>query len=261
MNGFTDLQPEAAPFTFSHGGQDWPGQCVYGHFQSPIDITDFPSNPDQLRIVTNSNSSFSPYTSNMRSVPTSSLSRLGVGGFLTWMVFDMSLTETVAGYTFTHTVMDIRVSAPSEHTINGMRYPLAVHLAFVVRHPDAVIFLTLFMQIMFKEGSESGLLEALEDEDGNADFRELFPTNGVLDDYYTYAGSMDRPVQGCTEGFTWVIPNYVLEASSAQIARWQNRTMSQDFSQGYGNIRALQPLGSRTLYHYVPGESSQSFLR
>ena len=260
MNGWTDQQPDIIPVDYTIGGRDWPGQCSYGRFQSPVDITDYPENPQQLQVVSAGNSTFGPYVAHVWPIPTSSLDRIQAGGFVTWMTFDTLLTETFNGISLNQTLLDVRITTPAEHTINGIRYPLALHMVYAVRHPDTNYFTTAFLQVMFREGARSQLLDTLENMEGDADFSEAFPEDGVIDDYYTYAGSINVPLPTCQESYTWIIPNYVKEASSDQIALWQGRYMSPDYYSGHGNYRDTKPLGNRMIFHYVPAEQSQSFL-
>lgn len=255
MNGFIDEWPDMVPFTYSKGGQDWTGQCRYGKFQSPIDI---PEDFTRIQVVSAANSSFSPYFSHMKPIPTAALYRVEAFGFFTWLIFNNSLSEVSGPNRINHTLVDVRITAPSEHTLLGQRYPLSMHIVFAVRHPDRNFFVTLYMQVMYREGRRSALLDTLEEMQGDADFSELFPLTGVLDDYYTYTGSMNVPLPTCLEAVTWVIPNYVLEASTEQIELWQGRYMRQDLFNGHGNVRDLQSVGSRTVYHFVPTPSLES---
>ena len=253
MNGFADEQPDFFNFTTLHGGRDWTGWCATGHLQSPIDIDEHSSDPARFQVVTEANSTFGPLRTRTQPIPMSQLDAESLPGFNVWLVYNTELEETALG--LSHTLGDIRVLTPSEHTLNGVRYPLSLMLLYVLRQPDTNYFPSLLLQLLFQEGHSSPLIDALISNEGEIDLSELFPSNGIVDDYFTYTGSSNVPVAMCREPYTWVIPNYILEASTEQISYWRTQYHSDT-----GNARDLQPLGNRTIFHFVP-EAARSFLQ
>jgi len=106
--------------------------------------------------------------------------------------------------------------------------------------------------ILFEEGEENPFLTPITDwlasgggqitnADGTLtgvtlDVTSVFPESKI---YYTYPGSLTTP--NCRETVTWHVMQEVMQASGAQI-----QLLRQPFSY-FGNARALQLLGSRTI--------------
>ena len=127
----------------------------------------------------------------------------------------------------------------SEHTLNGARLPMEMHLV----HESADSKL-LVIGVFFREGAAS---EALAPVWGNLlvkdkpvcveniDLMSLVPE---MQASWRYRGSLTTPP--CSEGVSWIIFETTLSLSKSQINK---------FSEVYGtNYRPLQPLGKRMLY-------------
>ncbi len=107
---------------------------------------------------------------------------------------------------------------PSEHTLNGKRYPLEVHLV----HRSAAGAL-LVVGVLVTEGAEHPLLRVLfdhlprgeEKQHFTVDPAALLPTRSP---YILYEGSLTTPP--CTEGVTWIVLAEPLSASPDQIHRF-----------------------------------------
>lgn len=66
-------------------------------------------------------------------------------------------------------------------------------------------------------------------------------------EYYTYEGSFTTPP--CTEGVKWVVLKDVQPISEAQLSVFTNRwANNQNFANGNGNNREVQPLNDRILF-------------
>ncbi|NNK11833.1 MAG: carbonic anhydrase family protein [Flavobacteriaceae bacterium] len=132
----------------------------------------------------------------------------------------------------------------AEHTINGMRYPLEMHMVHVNAKNEIAVF-----AIMAMEGEPSGPFTFLEKflplEPGeNKVIDECFDLNLNLPesrDYYTYKGSLTTPP--CTEGVTWIIFLEPITVSVEQVKELQ-RLMPLN------NYRGEQPLNGRIVKRY-----------
>jgi carbonic anhydrase len=147
---------------------------------------------------------------------------------------------------------------PAEHTFNGLRYPLELHMTYVMNHPSGNIYSGISFFLLYQEGREDPFLEDLINENHTTiDVSPVFPSNGIVDDYYYYTGTVNLPWPDCWP-LSWVMPNYILEASPTQIQYFNELYIKNlTFSDGRGIIRALQPLNDILVYHYItPSEPS-----
>lgn len=132
---------------------------------------------------------------------------------------------------------------PSEHSVNGMHYPMEAHLVLRSEgsgHNDAV------MGVFIEEGSENAMLDQFWDQlprgrqapDAvQVNVGDLIPLDTA---YYMYEGSMTTP--GCPEGVRWFVVEQPVEASKAQIDKF-----IEDFTAGDTNNRPIQPTNGRAI--------------
>jgi carbonic anhydrase len=131
---------------------------------------------------------------------------------------------------------------PSEHLLNGRRFPLEVH--FVHRAADGTLGV---LGVMVELGQTNPVLQAVLDatprekgatraRDGDQiDPRGLLP--GGLSEFFRYEGSLTTPP--CTENVDWVLLRQPIQASPKQI---------EDFEGFYAaNARPIQALNRRFL--------------
>lgn len=118
---------------------------------------------------------------------------------------------------------------PSEHHIDGITYPLEMHLVHTCsmqeEHKDKPHYLVI--SIIFKEGAENKFLddflsEVPEEEGEVFQFPDKFLDVGDLlddkvDDFYYYLGSLTTPP--FTESVNWSILKKIYEASPEQIKK------------------------------------------
>lgn len=129
----------------------------------------------------------------------------------------------------------------SEHTIDGVRYPLELH--FVHKAIDGTV---LVIAVLIKEGQENSYFEKLnifktmaksgkEDTDIIFNPEKMFPKDKA---YYTYFGSLTTPP--CSDNVTWIIfknPIEMTESEVENIAKYLPKS----------NNRPLQPLNGRVI--------------
>ncbi|WP_162052231.1 carbonic anhydrase [Pontibacter pamirensis] len=136
--------------------------------------------------------------------------------------------------------MQFHFHYPSEHTIDGERYPLEMHLVHQEEGTGNLAVLAVFIE----EGTtDNPFLEkvftqipAQKEEEVQTEVQlmlsDYIPPSQI---HYTYIGSLTTPP--CTVGVDWLVFREPIQASEEQIAR---------FSALYANnARPVQPLNNR----------------
>tara|TARA_R110001583_G_C5646463_1_gene408328 strand:+ start:2044 stop:2865 length:822 start_codon:yes stop_codon:yes gene_type:complete len=139
----------------------------------------------------------------------------------------------------------IHFHEPSEHTINGIRYPLEMHLVHVSTENKIAV-----LAIMAKEGESSEPFNFLEKFlpinngetkliDADFDLNKNLPQDKG---YYTYNGSLTTPP--CTENVTWFIYKSPITISVDQVKQLQKLMP-------LNNYRNEQPINERIIKQYI----------
>jgi carbonic anhydrase len=130
--------------------------------------------------------------------------------------------------------------AQSEHTVDGTRYPLEMHMVHQAADGDLVV-----VSVLFEVGAENDFLANFSDNlpisEGDTynptdviNVGDLIPANAG---YYTYTGSLTTPP--CSEIATWFVLKTPLQISTAQMTNFQD--ILKD------NFRPIQDLNGRTI--------------
>ncbi|MHB0775963.1 carbonic anhydrase [Halomonas sp. WWR20] len=130
---------------------------------------------------------------------------------------------------------------PSEHAVNGRRYPMEGHLV----HADDDGNLAV-IAVMFERGQEHAALadawDQVPQQQGEAlSLLEGIDATALLPDdrgYYRANGSLTTPP--CTEGVRWLVMKQPVQASRAQMDSLAEAV-------GHPNNRPLQPLNARVI--------------
>ena len=152
--------------------------------------------------------------------------------------------DYIALWDVRYDLKQIHFHEAAEHTINGIRYPLEMHMVHVNADNEIVVF-----AIMAMEGEPSEPFTFLEkylplDPGETKIIDEYFDLNLNLPkgrDYYTYGGSLTTPP--CTEGVTWIVFKDPITVSVEQGKELQ-RLMPLN------NYRGEQPLNGRVVKQY-----------
>lgn len=133
--------------------------------------------------------------------------------------------------------------APSEHLVNGIRYPMEIHfvngtidgrMAVIAVFIEAGKFNPIFQKILDFAPEQAG---STVNTSLSIRPNQLLPKH--TQHFYTYAGSLTTPP--CSEGIQWLVLKETIEASAKQI---------EDFNAKYyrGNARSEQKLNGRKFY-------------
>jgi len=166
------------------------------------------------------------------------------GRELKWLAEDGSFGTFAHPNGFTYELVQFHIHTAAEHTIEGVRHDLELHLV----HYDATSHQYAVIGFMCQQESSTttatgefwnSLMETFEGF-GTIDPTDLLKSVGS-NKYYTYPGSFTVPP--CGEGVAWTVV-----ADTCVIPRvfWE---WTQTFASMQNNYREIQPLYSRTVVY------------
>lgn len=130
-------------------------------------------------------------------------------------------------------VLNMHWHTPSEHTINGVRFPLEGHIVHVGPNDQILV-----IGILYELGTEDNLLASILNWTSPLGIVRL---NNVESNYYNYMGSLTTPP--CTEGLTWIVLEETNTVSEEQVSAISTINKGN-------NSRPLQPFNGRIIYKY-----------
>ena len=204
-----------------------------GKRQSPINIIDIYTKP--------TNQKKNPL--NIMYSPKTELTQVINNGHS--IQFNFETGDSIQYHEATYHLSQIHFHEPSEHTINGVRYPLEIHLVHKSKTNNFTV-----MSVLAEEGKESQLFEFLEsflpikenktrEIHQSLDLSTLFPENN---NFYSYDGSLTTPP--CTENVNWVIFKEPIIVSVEEVLKLK-KNMPKD------NYRNEQPLYDRIVFENI----------
>jgi carbonic anhydrase len=196
--------------------------CAAGKNQSPIDIT-HAAPSDLPNIVFN----YAPSAVNILN-----------NGHTIQVNYDAGSYIEIDGVRYD--LVQFHFHAPSEHTINGKRYPAELHLVHKSANGELAV-----VGVMMEKGAENLALKPVWDhlpakEGPEEHYSAAVDATSLLPEIRTtfrYAGSLTTPP--CSEGVKWNVMTTGVQVSDAQI-----KTFTRIID---GNDRPIQPLGARSL--------------
>lgn len=259
LNGFQWTYPSNSDFNYFQGGSDWPGHdcTVLTQQQSPIDIQENPTDGTSFRVVSEDDLYFNPIVVHNDPIGDNFQLRNAFGTLEFFVMAGTAHFDIPPNASTTLRLMMFHVLAPAENLFNGYRYDLELHLYYGLVTPMLSLENAAIIGFWFEEAEEDNPVLAQIIQRGDFDLRPLFPESEVLDDYFYYTGSEDRPFPICYVSQAIAIPNYVLGASRAQIDYFNDMYMNNaTFAGGRGNIRDVQPT-REDIYHFISNSRSQ----
>ena len=153
--------------------------------------------------------------------------------------FDFEMGDSINYKNDIYYLKQIHFHEPSEHKINGVIYPIEMHMVHLNKAGQISV-----LGILGEEGDESQLFEFFESflpiENGaekdihqNIDLSSLFLN---ANNYYSYSGSLTTPP--CTEGVNWVVFKTPIILSVGEVLKLKN-------NMPVNNYRNEQPLNDR----------------
>ncbi|KAK7267793.1 hypothetical protein RIF29_20472 [Crotalaria pallida] len=142
--------------------------------------------------------------------------------------------------------------SPTEHTINGKRYDLELHMVHDSLNPNAKNKLAV-VAVMFRIGRPdptlsklSKYIESMVNEEAEKSIGVINPSEIKLGGkkYYRYMGSLTVPP--CSEGVIWSINKKIISVSREQVKLL--RAAVHDHAEQ--NARPVQPLNQRGIQLY-----------
>ncbi|XP_048423463.1 alpha carbonic anhydrase 7 isoform X2 [Pyrus x bretschneideri] len=218
--------------------REW-AACKNGRLQSPIDLS-------SLRVTT------IPSLVGLKTTYKSSNATLKNRGHdikLEWAGYSGSIEVDGIEY---H-LQQSHWHSPSEHSINGRRYAMELHMVYQSPDPKVennVVVVGVLYQIGRPNAFLSKLMrdvafmtdEKTERSIGVIDPAEIVQLNG--NNYYKYIGSLTIPP--CTEGVIWIISKQLGTVSKEQIDLL--RAAVYDYAEM--NARPVQPLNLRKIFSF-----------
>ncbi|XP_010050530.2 alpha carbonic anhydrase 7 [Eucalyptus grandis] len=148
--------------------------------------------------------------------------------------------------------------SPSEHTINGRRYALELHMVHVSTDPTVKNNIAV-VGLLYKTGVPDAFLSKLMGSVWSMSDKEDERKMGTIDpreikmggkNYLRYMGSLTTPP--CTEGVIWTINKKMGTVSKDQIKLL--REAVHDYAEK--NARPVQQLNTREIHFYQPNEAA-----
>ncbi|KAL6870713.1 hypothetical protein ACP4OV_014561 [Aristida adscensionis] len=172
---------------------------------------------------------------------------------------------TVAGKAYS--LEKLHWHMPSEHTLNGRRFPLEMHL--VHRSGDSALAV---IGVLYELGGADAFYWQLKEKlaemardrcdfAGGEESRvaaglvQMRPLQKRTGSYFRYSGSLTTPP--CTENVVWNILGKVRQIAGDQLDLLASLLPAA--AAGHGRARPTQPLNGRPLQFYNPPNSTVSF--
>ena len=156
--------------------------------------------------------------------------------------YDAGSTITLGGRDYT--LKQFHFHTPSEHTKNGVEYPLELHLV----HTDSNGNAAVVVGVLIQEGAvNAALYTAFKNLPKHAE-EQSSPVGAVINasallphnkSFFHYAGSLTTPP--CSEGLKWFVMKNPIEMSDSQLAAYQRLPHLNPSN------RPVQPLNGRTV--------------
>ncbi|KAF5747860.1 Alpha carbonic anhydrase 7 isoform 1 [Tripterygium wilfordii] len=227
---------EKGPRHWGEIKKEWEA-CRNGTLQSPIDLTD--RRVKLIRKLVQMKKIYKPCNATVKN--------RGHDISLQWEEFKAGSIQINGTNYF---LQQAHWHSPSEHTINGRRYDLELHM--VHASPDQKVAV---IGLLYKLGHPDHFLSKLIGDVMSMSNQKAERGMGVIDPseikmggkkYYRYLGSLTVPP--CTEGVIWTINKKIRTVSRGQVELL--REAVHDYAEV--NARPVQPLNRRDIHLYGP---------
>jgi len=156
--------------------------------------------------------------------------------------FDFDKGDSINYNDKIYQLIQLHLHEPSEHTINGVRYPIEIHLVHKSNQGELTV-----LSVLGEEGKESEFFEFFESflpiENGKSKIIDhklpLIELQPKKRDYYSYSGSLTTPP--CSENVNWIIFKNQMQVSHDEIMHFKE-------NMPLNNYRNVQAINDRTVY-------------
>ena len=231
-------EPGNGPASWGKLTKDW-RLCTAGNQQSPIDLAGArQKNMDKMKLEFP--------TANLKIVHQTHVLEAIDNGHTIQINYDGGETLEIGGKSFA--LRQYHFHSPSEHTVNGQRYPMEMHMVHVSQDKNLAVIGVFIEQGRHNEAfdriwsnlpTQTG--QEVHIENVQVDIDHILPENKST---YRYRGSLTTPP--CSEGVGWFVYVEPIELSREQIEAFQKIF--------HGNNRPIQPLNDRTLWYDAIGK-------
>ena len=143
-----------------------------------------------------------------------------------------------------YALVEAHVHNPSEHTVEGERFALEMHLVHK-RTPGEIAVVGVLYRLGEANPAIQEMIDAAPRQEETAELASPLTAADYLPEshgYYAYTGSLTTPPY--TEGVEWLVMSQVGEVSQEQV------TQIAALTGGGTNNRPVQPLGARQITAY-----------
>jgi len=244
-------------FDYAHHGQDWvQGSCASRERQSPIDFTsDHFAAPATGKLSFNYQLVSSGFEiANSGHSIVADFAGLGYGG----VTYENSW----------YNLLNVNLHSGSEHTFEGVRKPMELHLVHKKYDSDALLVVAVLLDAAAPTGPPAANATAVDPSEPDfnptlqfftaqtppvinqrvvsmaSDMNQL-DINKLLEGgvFFEYAGSLTAPP--CAEIVTWFVRRDMLKASTGQYRLLHDALF--EMTADFGNFRATMPINGRPI--------------
>ncbi|XP_010470127.1 PREDICTED: alpha carbonic anhydrase 2-like isoform X1 [Camelina sativa] len=216
--------------------------CGKGELQSPIDLMN-----KRVRLVTD----FQKLTKDYKPCNATLINR-GHDMMLRFEEEEGSGSLKINGTEYK--LLQLHWHSPSEHTINGRRFALELHMVHESKNGSMAV-----VTVLYKIGRPNSFLKLLEhklvaitdqhDAERNVVMIDPSKIKTESRNYYRYIGSLTTPP--CTQNITWTILKKIRTVSKSQV----NLLRVAVHDDSNSNARPVQPANKRVIHLYRPKSS------
>lgn len=249
-------------YSGDHGPEKWSGICQTGKEQSPIDVvTENAIKKDlgDLKFVEYECQCSGTVINNGHTIQVKLQSQLPL----------QLKSEYLAS---NYTLEQLHFHWDAEHTVDGHRYPLEMHLvhyderfddvAAASQERNGVAVVATFFEVNSEDNQAlNPILKGIEQVSAwvgssSTSLRDKLRPRTLLPEgqasYYTYEGSLTTPK--CQEAVVWFVMTKPVAISENQLRIFHNVSSAEGTLKF--NYRPIQDLGDREVYHHLPGYSA-----
>lgn len=238
------LVVSAEEYNYDEKGEDWGDLCATGTKQSPINIDE---ESGSIQVASDDSSAFFEFDLVYNSISVegtfNSHTYIADSGSYDYGTMSLNLDDDTEAV---YLAQQFHFHAPSEHTFNGLHTDLELHIVHISTDGQIAV-IALYFDV--SSDDENEFLKSVIESELDAtkfDLSDLLE-HGILDDVYTYTGSLTTPP--CTEGVRWIVTKEIASMSAAQLDFFENEWADNpDFANGNGNNRIIQNLNDRVVY-------------